>query len=403
MSARGWRARHGRLVTALCLAMAVTTGCRGIGGNVETIRYGREVTPEGDRLRVAALQPRCGCVSLANVTQERVWLESWFYSIPIGNTIVEPGERRRFLFDWSGPEAADFYEMVAFKVGQDDRGRPQRDNSDQGGLLIRDVLPEYAQLTFMSCNDTACEFGTLNMNRAFLGTGTQTNAVTRQRGVNVGSVIEVAAPLNRCGCMMTRNTSADTVTLRATLHGTESGQLTVPAGATIPIAFDWAGTLDTDQYVLEIVAVGEQVNGRGNGSVPGASNTVGGAGPRGASPPSGGSSPLTPTSQANVANAPSMTIRLRDYISIVGQLVDMDCTPDGPQFSTTGATVQQPDQLAQQPAQRGLLACPWLSNGSPGLGMFSAYDRDRTIVQPPTPPAPNTAPPVPPAAGTAAP
>jgi hypothetical protein len=368
MSTRHWSGSRGRLLAAFCVILTVATGCRRLGGNVETIRYGREFTPDGERLRIASRQPRCGCISLTNTSEQRVWLEAWLYGTPRGAMVFPPGEKRRIMFDWAGSENTDFYELVTFKLAKDDRGRETRDDSADGGLRIRDILTEHAPFVHLSCNDDTCEFGSLSMNHVFLENIGQVDGATRQRGVNVSSVIEVAAPLNRCGCMMTRNISpASSITLQARLNGTPTGQLTLPAGATVPIPFDWAGRLDTDVYVIEIVAL----------DAPAAT---------GAEPPATAGAGQAGQSEAELPGH-AMTIRLRDYVTVVGQLLDMDCTPEHAEFTPSTARAAAPppatpsEPLGGPAPLTNVIQCPWLPGGNPVLGMFKAYDPDRTRVQ----------------------
>ena len=234
------------------------------------------------RLRVASLQPNCGCMSLKNASGKKVWLESSFYGIARGSLIMDPGQITRVLFDWGGRDNSDYYEMAAFGVNE--AGAPLRDR--QPTLRIQDALVEYAPMVDTPCSDKTCEFGPLSMNRMLEATETQERESPR-RGVNFSSVIEASAPLDECGCMMLRNFSNGTVTLRSTLHGAETGQIDLRAGSTVPVPFDWAGPLDTDVYVLEAVDVR----------------------PANEPSPRPGAAPGTPAA----ASRSAMTIRLKDY------------------------------------------------------------------------------------------
>jgi hypothetical protein len=213
--------------------------------------------------------------------------------------------------------------------------------------------------------------------------------------VNYASVIEVAAPLNRCGCMMLRNTSpGSSVTLRATRHGTTTGQITLRPLTTIPVPFDWGGPLDNDLYVVDAVAVEEAPPA---GSMPGAqAGSAPGQPLVGVGVPPGGEPLVAP---------PAMTIRIRDYISLVGQLVDMSCTPEYAEFRAQLATPQPDAPDAPEVAPPGtaadvvpadLIQCPWMPGGRPVLGMSAAYDPGQTILRsPPMPSAPEPPAPTP--------
>lgn len=399
MSVRWWRHERARLTAALCLVLMATMSCRQLG-NVERIRFGREISSDGERMRLAALQPRCACVSLANTSSERVWLESWFYAIPQGSIILEPGDRRRVMFDWAGPESSDFYELVAFKVGTDKEGLDARDDGPDGGLVFNQVLTEYSPLAHMACTDKACEFGNLGMSRVFLAANVDESGSAQQRGVNVTSTIEVASPEeDRCGCVMARNISpSSTVTLRASLFGKPTGQMSIGPGVAIPIPFDWAGPLDSDVYVIEIIDVSDTPTSAS--TQPGAAARPGGAAQRGGGPQRG-NAPAAPGAgigqlaqqNATVLDAPSMTLRIRDYISIVGQMSDMACTPEFALFTPAMASTQPPAPAAATPLPN-TIQCPWLyADERPTLNMFSAYDPTRRIVRAPAAPQAPESPP----------
>jgi hypothetical protein len=327
MNMRQWMMRaRGQAAVILCLAVAAT-GCR----NVETIAHGRQFMPDGT-LQLASLQPSCGCMSLRNKSEKKVWLESTFYGIARGSMVMNRDELTRVLVDWGGTHNSDFYELAAFDVDQ--AGKPVRDR--QPRPRIQDVLEEYAPMVDTPCGDKTCSFGPLSMNRMLEATEEQEREASH-RGVNFSSVIEASAPQDKCGCMMLNNFSDEIVTLRAMLHGVETGQFDVRPGSTVPVAFDWAGHLDTDVYVVEGVDVRPA------------------------------NQPQRRTAAAPMTAARSaMTIRLKDYVEIAGSLVNMECTASYADFVNEHAV----NDVAETNVR-----CPWNPGGMPGLGMHAAFDR----------------------------
>lgn len=344
MSMRLWRYRPActGMALILCLALA-TSAC----SNVEEIAHGRSYTPEGTLL-VAALQPSCGCMSMANRSGRNIYLESSFYGVSRGSLLLKPGEVTRFLFDWAGPANSDAYEISAFNAtGAGDPDRSSR-------LRIQDVLHEASPLMDTACNADECAFGSLSLNRELERAAAHENELAR-RGVNYTSVIELSAPQDKCGCTMLSNFTDQTVVLRATLHGVETGQIDLPGGATVPVPFDWAGALDSDIYILDAVGV------------------------RASAAPV--AEPVPQAASRRVA----MTTRLKDYVEIDGSFVDMDCTDAGASFMS-----RRTADAALEP----IFSCAWAPNGQ-GLGMRAAFDQRTTALKNQGVSAPSSIAPVP--------
>ena len=157
-------------------------------------------------------------------------------------------------------------------------------------------------------------------------------------------MITASAPQNECGCLMLTNHSDHDLTLRATLHGNETGQLDLLAGATLPVAFDWAGPLETDTYVIDAVDV----------RTPGET-------------PISEAAKMATTSAGSAGRPGSaMTIRLKDHVKIDGTLVNMTCEADYAEFVNHRGANNAPESTVR---------CPWKPNDLPGLGMRSAYDK----------------------------
>lgn len=333
MIGRLWiKQRAGGLVLGLCTLVAAG-GC----GHTERIVHGREFLESGP-LQVSSLGPTCGCISLRNKSSKSIMLESSFYGISRGTVFLSPEERTRVLFDWGGPENSDYYLIDAYEVD------PTAKNQRGARLIMSEVVSEYAPFVDTPCDDKACNFNGLAMNR-MMDDAEELERENPTRGVNFTSVISVSAPANECGCLMLTNFSDHDLTLRATLHGAETGQVELRAGVTVPVTFDWAGTLDTDTYIIDAVDV----------------RTPGDA------PRSGNASAKAPTT----ADAPSerpgtaMTIRLKDHVKIDGTLVNMACQADYAEFINQKGT----------PNAETAVRCPWKPQDLPGLGMRVAYDK----------------------------
>lgn len=331
MSMRSWKRRPActGVALVLCLALAVS-GC----SNVDQIAHGRQFTPEGTLL-VASLQPSCACMSVSNRAGRDLYLESSFYGVSRGSLLLKPGEVTRFLFDWAGPANADAYAINAFDVNG--AGEPLRN----ARLRIQDVLHEAAPLMDTACDADECAFGSLALNRELERAAAHERELAR-RGVNYTSVIELSAPQDKCGCTMLSNFTDQTVVLRATLHGVETGQIDLPGGATVPVAFDWAGALDSDVYILDAVGV------------------------RASAAPA--SEPLPQAGNHRLA----MTTRLKDYVEIDGSLVDMQCTDAGASFMSR--------RTPNDPLEP-IFSCAWTPGGGPGLGMRVAFDQRANALQ----------------------
>lgn len=312
-------------------ALLATGGC----GNTDRILHGREFTKEGP-LRVSSLGPACGCVSLKNTAGKRILLEATFFGISRGTIILDKDQQTRVLFDWAGDENEDFYLIDAYEVGADDT----RGNK----LLMTDAVTEHAPFVDTPCNDRSCTFNGLAMNRMMLD-HEELERENPTRGIEFSSVIAASAPQNECGCLMLTNFSTHDLTLRASLHGAETGQLDLLAGATVPITFDWAGSLETDAYIIDAVDV--RVSGE---------TDVASAATKSATTPD------APASRSNSA----MTIRVKDYVKIDGTLVNMTCEADYAEFVNQRGAANAPETAVR---------CPWKPAGQPGLGMRVAFDK----------------------------
>jgi hypothetical protein len=334
MNVRHWmKRRAGGIVLGLC-ALLATGGC----GNTEQILHGRQFTPAGP-LKVSSLGPSCGCVSLKNTSGKRIMLESTFFGIARGNVFLNPDEQTRVLFDWAGEENEDFYLIDAYEASGTTRGAK---------LRMMDAITEYAPFVDTPCDDNACTYNGLAMNR-MMDDHEELERENPTRGIEFTSVITASAPQNECGCMMVTNFGDHDVTLRSTLHGAETGQLELRAGATLPLTFDWAGALETDVYVIDAIDVRTPGESLAAGEILEAPATR---------------TPTTPEGSGGRIGS-GMTIRLKDHVQIDGTLVNMACEADYAEFINhrSGSTAETS------------VRCPWRPEGQTGLGMRVAYDK----------------------------
>jgi hypothetical protein len=150
---RVWRAtgagyrstRRGSAVIAGVAAIAMLASCRRAD-----LWSGAEFRSDGS-LQVAAEEPVCGCMTLANRTGNRVFLRSELRGSTSGGATLNPNETRKFQFDWAGPRPDDYYIVEAM--------------DENGDLLnIRDVVRMEARP--VDCESPLCIYDTLLLNVA---------------------------------------------------------------------------------------------------------------------------------------------------------------------------------------------------------------------------------------------
>lgn len=127
------------------------------GVNYQTIWAGIEIHAGRDWIDVAAPDPDCGCLTMANTSAQDIEIRATLFTAPIGSTILPPGGQTRVRFDWAGPLAEDRYRIQAFASGATWNATPL-----PIGVLELLHLPPI----FMSCQRLACDVGDLNLNQA---------------------------------------------------------------------------------------------------------------------------------------------------------------------------------------------------------------------------------------------
>jgi hypothetical protein len=65
------------------------------------------------RLRLAAQEPYCGCMTIRSQHDQQLTLTSYFHGMQLGETKLNKGDVLAFRYDWAGPENDDVYEIEA--------------------------------------------------------------------------------------------------------------------------------------------------------------------------------------------------------------------------------------------------------------------------------------------------
>jgi hypothetical protein len=100
-----WNRRN---LSLLLVAGALVSGaCR-----ATPIWSGVEFLPNG-HLKLAAEEPSCGCLSIANQIGKDLALRSSFHGTTVGQATLKATDTLEFRFDWAGSANDDFYEIRA--------------------------------------------------------------------------------------------------------------------------------------------------------------------------------------------------------------------------------------------------------------------------------------------------
>jgi hypothetical protein len=301
-------------VSLLLLALMIAASC-----NRDDIRYGvtYQTAPDGHSvISAAALMPQCMCMTLRNRRSSPTLVVASYYDQEIGKLLLGTGElaTHRVRFDWAGPSNEETYELTAYPV--EESGGVQRRGTEPLSP-IREAVDVVGRPVASSCDErVSCEFGTLNMQRAFSaqlaaeeGTVTRRGVDFAHAGLTLEARAEGAGQLN-CGCMVLWNSSMTDVMLRARHHGTEIGSLALPAGAVEQLAFDAAGPLPGDAYSISATLIQPM-------------EPTAAAGPAEA-----GGALDTPNQVTELSAVTANDARIQDYVSILGQMNYMACRQD---------------------------------------------------------------------------
>ena len=309
MNARFTRpSRRVRAAVGALIVSIVSASC----GNSEVVQHGARFSSDGRFVIATGREPACGCLTISNIRRDvlrPLFLEARLFGIKTGEQIVEPGQPLRVQFDWAGPENENVYVLSIYDTRPEDRTEKDltqgsQDPLDRGRL---DGIQDYLQVTDgeieTTCNEV-CEFGTLGMNRAYNARLGQNKVESHEPGVHLtknGHIIEAVASTaqstSNCGCMMLRNIAQRDVVLQSSLHGVEIGRMTVRRDSDVFVAFDDAGGRPDDVYAISAVSV---------------------------------DSMAAQSSGTAMKGASAATLRLTDYIHVVGQLDAMQCDANPP-------------------------------------------------------------------------
>jgi hypothetical protein len=325
----------------LCLLTAFTSCARR-----EKVHHGVEVVDGGMRLRVASLGS-CGCVTLQNKTKEpreAIALVAAFKGAGIGVQVLEPDKSVRARFDWAGRDGDDVYDIIAYSVTRKVKDKAGKDTDANVRVNFAETSIDVGGVIDTRCNDEdSCEYGSLNMNRAAAAPAGQDAVQTSQRGVHAvkdDEVLEVAAARERCGCVVLRNESSESLYLTATLRGTPVGGMRLVPNADRYIGFDWAGDLGQDIYVISALIPGTRRGDHGAGEPSTVSSPAmstprrDGPSPQppspapGAEPPASGASTPSAATSGPQLEIPDRTVKFggEKGVRIVGQMDGMECT-----------------------------------------------------------------------------
>lgn len=330
----GWqrpRRQHARL--SMVLALAGLMGC----GPRETLVHGLYALPDGTGVTVNSLMPHCGCMSIRSrerAGSQPIELVSWLQATEIGSFILQPEAEARFGYDWGGLDNSDTYTIEAYRLEPDGAGGYRRAANPMTPFF--DFI-ENRGTNDADCKKMDCSFGTLRMDRVVNEGTAGGQPVTKRDGVDYtagGTQIAASASPGTCGCMLISNSSPDkkAVTLRSSFHARQEGVMEIPWDASTErqpvflIGFDWAGTEDQDRYLINALGVSEN---------------------------------------ANVIGDPTKTLVAQDYIRIIGQMDQLECSADGavlnlPRPTAPLGSAPPPDVVpSQATASQFQVTCPF--------------------------------------------
>jgi hypothetical protein len=142
------------MIRCLCAAGVVALALAlGACKHPETVWFGSEITADGDRIQLAAEEPLCGCITLANKSGRDLKLRASMRDVTVGTATLKAGESLRTKFDWAGSENDDLYYIdVAEATG--------RHTAAKGAIELDQ------RSKFEECQVAQCPYGSLLMNAA---------------------------------------------------------------------------------------------------------------------------------------------------------------------------------------------------------------------------------------------
>ena len=135
---------------ALGLLLVVGALASAACNRFQTIWAGVEFQKDG-RLKLAAEDPLCACLSIGNVSGKDLNLRSRFRGTTVGSTKLKVGEKLSFRFDWAGPENDDVYLIEATDA--------------QGNEVdLSTAIRVEENVRWVTCSSAMCEYGDLLLN-----------------------------------------------------------------------------------------------------------------------------------------------------------------------------------------------------------------------------------------------
>jgi len=144
----GVRTARSRLLGATILALSLAAAL--IGCRRQVIFEGAEMQRATGTVKIAAPAPLCGCANVTNITGQPLRLGAVFNSRTTGSTVLPPGQRLQFRFDWAGPATDDFYVIEGTT------------ESGQHVDLTKALRLQVSQ--WQDCSTATCSYAPLGMN-----------------------------------------------------------------------------------------------------------------------------------------------------------------------------------------------------------------------------------------------
>jgi hypothetical protein len=144
-----FRSRRALVLLLVCGGLAAGS-CR-----YQTIWAGVEFQDNG-RLKLAAEDPLCGCLTIVNVAGKDLALRSRYHGTTMGSTTLKAGEKLNFRFDWAGQENDDVYILEATDA--------------QGNEVnLKTAIRIDDKSNWLACSTATCPYGDLLLNMGETG------------------------------------------------------------------------------------------------------------------------------------------------------------------------------------------------------------------------------------------
>ncbi len=132
------------------MCLLVVGGLASASCRYETIWSGVEFQDDG-RLKLAAEDPLCGCLTIANISGKDLALLSRFHGTRMGSTVLKAGAKLSFRFDWAGQENDDVYTIAAT-------------DSQGNEVNLKTAIRIEDKSNWQSCDPAPCPYGDLLLN-----------------------------------------------------------------------------------------------------------------------------------------------------------------------------------------------------------------------------------------------